>query len=96
MIIRIAGAAARLEDVENLKGFKVVADSADPTALSAALAVAGRLDGEHAWINEAWLRANTASQGADWQANFEKMLAYAQSKGWIENGSIRAHIERPG
>jgi hypothetical protein len=59
-----------------------------------ASAGAGRLDGDHAFIDTDWLRAN-APDDAAWPEGFTKMLGYARSKGWLDDrGAIQAHIER--
>lgn len=56
---------------------------------------AGRLDGDDAGINVDWLRRNTADRPAKWQGDFDKMLAYAVSKGWMDarGAVLKAHIE---
>lgn len=85
-----------LEDADNFKAFKVVAATASDEALRTALAEAGagRLDGEHVWVSADWLRAQ-AGGSAEWGKNFEGLLAFAGSKGWLDDqGAVRAHIER--
>lgn len=95
MIIRINANGASLENADDLKSFKVVAAREAPFALGDA----GRRDGEVVWVSEAWLRRNTADRPQDWRDGFEKMVAFAKSKGWYadaEGGqpaAIRAHIE---
>ena len=86
----------RLEDPDNLRDFKVVADSAkdslDQVGAALAAAGAGIIDAGHAWISERWLRAQNGD--AAWQEGLGKVVDYARSKGWVdENGRIRAHIE---
>ncbi len=94
MIIAIdAGGAVTLQEADNFRGFKVTSAVSGKDALAKALASVGRYDGEHAWISRAWLEKQGASHGASWKAEFDKMLGYAQSKGWVENDSIRAHVE---
>jgi hypothetical protein len=88
--------AVALDDPENFRAFKLVSATPDAAALAAALSGIGRIDGAHAWIDETWLRAKGADYGAGWEAEFDTMLAFAQSKGWVENGAIRAHIEQAG
>ena len=50
-------------------------------------------DGGDVWINVGSLTAGERS--AEWTTSFEKMLAYAESKGWTdgERRRIRAHLE---
>jgi hypothetical protein len=95
MIIRVGAEGASLGDADDLKSFKVVA----PRAASFALGDAGRRDGDVVWVSEAWLRASTAEMPQAWRDGFEKMVAFARSKGWYteaqdgQPAAIRAHIE---
>jgi hypothetical protein len=55
-------------------------------------------DGEHAWLFVEELRALALTTGlpAGWGGDFDNMLRFATSKGWVDDGrgAIRAHIER--
>jgi hypothetical protein len=95
MIIRVQGGRVSLEDIDTLTAFKVAATESDRAGLGAALAPAGRFDGEHAWISEFWVRKSAAGRPPEWTAGFEKMLTFARSKGWYDDASaaIRAHID---
>ena len=94
MIIAIdASGTVSLKDATDFKGFKVTAPNADSAFLTKALAAAGHYDGSHAWILQGWLIEQGKAHGAAWREGFDKMAAFAQSKGWIENGAIRAHVE---
>jgi hypothetical protein len=94
MIIAIeVDGAVSLKEASDFKGFKVTAPNDDSTFLTKALGPAGRHDGSHAWISQDWLIEQGKAHGAAWREGFGKMAAYAQSKGWIENGAIRAHVE---
>jgi hypothetical protein len=93
MFVKVSVAGATLEDVDNFKAFKVISD-ATPEHREPVLAAIGRIDGDHVWIDSAWLRRNGRPDDALWLAGFEKMAAYAKGAGWIdEHGAIRAHIE---
>lgn len=85
-----------LNEATDFKGFKVTTAKTDNAFLTEALSVAGRYDGAHAWISQDWLIKQGTAHGASWKEGFDKMAAYAQSKGWIENGAIRAHVEMAG
>ncbi len=97
MIVVAEGGAARLEEAENLKGFNLLArySEGDLDSVGAALADAGRVGDGHAWIDEAWLRTAAGPRDAAWKSDFDKMVAFAKSKGWYDEPtrSIRAHIE---
>jgi hypothetical protein len=95
MIIRIdASGAVSLKEATDFKGFKVTTPNTDGGFLAKALAVAGRYDGSHAWIAQSWLIEQGKTHGDAWREEFDVMAAYAQSKGWIESGAIRAHVEK--
>jgi hypothetical protein len=57
---------------------------------------AGRLEGNEAAVSIKWLRQRTASRSQQWQGDFDRMLAYASSSGWIDpaGDAVIAHIER--
>lgn len=80
--------------VLDLKSIPPIATLAEPDDFGR-FEVAAERPG-HATIAAEELRRLAGARAADpeWQSNLEKMLAYADSKGWIEaDGSIRAHIE---
>jgi len=59
-------------------------------------AAAGRLEGDEAFVTIDAVRRMAKGRVADtWDADFEAMLGYAKSKGWIDEGgnAITAHIE---
>jgi len=91
MFIKIpAVGAATLEDADNFKAFKVVSAAAPASAFAGI----GRLDGDHVWVDIAWLKANGRSDDSNWLAGLDKMLNYAKRSGWLdETGAVRAHIE---
>jgi len=92
MIIAVdASGKVALNEADNFRGFKVVSALTDKAKLGDALRAAGRYDGEHAWITKAWLIAQ-APKDANWRGEFDKMVAFAQSKGWVEGDAIRAHV----
>ncbi len=92
MIIKISATSpASLEDADNFKSFKVMSATAAPAS---AFANIGRRDGDHVWVDTAWLKANGRPNDPDWLASLDKMLTYAKGAGWLdENGAVRAHIE---
>jgi hypothetical protein len=88
---------AKLVEPDNFRDFKVVAETAkdrlEEVGEALKAAGAGAVDAGHAWISEAWLRANKSGEAA-WDEGFGKMLEFARSKGWVDDkGNIRAHIE---
>ena len=95
MIVRVHSDGVALEDIDTLTAFKVAAPEKLRVRLDEALGPAGGFDGEHAWISEAWLRKITADRPLEWGVGFEKMLAFARTKGWVDpsSGRVRAHVE---
>jgi hypothetical protein len=92
-------AAVSLSDEEDLTRFSVrvpEGTTAESIAGSLQAAGAGRLDGAQAAINVDWLREHTADRPAQWQGDFDKMLAYAASKGWMDAAGavVKAHRNR--
>lgn len=52
----------------------------------------------HAWVSEAWLRAELerSALAEGWQREYQSMLDYACRKGWLRADplAIRAHVVR--
>ena len=70
----------------------------DLAALGHALvdADAGRVHGDHAFVDIGAVRRLASGRvGESWAEDFEKMLAYARSKGWLDESgnAIQAHVE---
>lgn len=99
MVIVVDGDSVRLDEPEDLKGFKVVVESGDEASAVQALASVGRLvDRETAWIRRGAVRALAHGRvDDDWDAEFDAMLEYAASKGWLtdDRSEIQAHVEWP-
>ena len=97
MFVRVDAAAGRseLHEADDLQRLHVELVGGDePGAAAAALGDLGRVDGEHAWLDIAALRAaGPADPG--WVERFDAMIEYARSKGWTDGaGAVRAHVER--
>ena len=94
-----AAPAVALDEPADFTRFHVaVRGGRDRSSLERALtaAGAGRLDGDDALIDVAWLRAAAAGRvDVGWEDGLAGMLAYAERKGWTdaEQRSVRAHVE---
>ncbi|MCT2581603.1 hypothetical protein [Actinophytocola gossypii] len=93
MYVRVNAGTASVEDVRNLRQLHVELAGIDDRAAAEALAGAGlgELDGDHAWLRIAALRA--AGEDA-WRAEFDAMIEYARTKGWVDGERVRAHVVR--
>jgi hypothetical protein len=98
MFLYVEPASRRVElrEPADCKRFHVEAPGADPGTVRAALAEAqvGTVSEDgHAWIDPAAVRRlATGRVVAGWEDDFAAMIAYAGSKGWLdEAGRIRAH-----
>lgn len=92
-----------LEDAGNFGEFHVAIDGDVAAALAAfdGRAAVSERD-NHLWIDIAFVQELAGDAGdaadAEWQAQFDNMLAYANSKGWIDEAAnrVEAHIQPPG
>jgi hypothetical protein len=80
--------------VDNFRAFAVVV-TGEPD-LGAGLDGLGAVDGDHVFLDPEGVKRLAGERAAgDWGANFDKMIEFARSKGWVDElGRVRAHIER--
>jgi hypothetical protein len=70
-------------------------DGVDTEQAAARFAEVGsELTDEHVWLDIAWLRA-AGPDDDDWRAQFDAMIGYARSKGWVDEPGtrVRAHVQ---
>ena len=100
MYVKVENAeSVTLCDEDDLTRFSVqVPKDSSAETISSYLAQtgAGRLEGDEAVVSIEWLRRRTASRSQQWHGDFDRMLAYASSSGWIDpaGDAVIAHIER--
>lgn len=101
MFVRISGPGGQpaLVEAEDCKKFHVSYGGADGTPAQVAAALgdwaAGATD-EHVWIRIAAVRSAAAGTvGPGWDGEFDGMVGYAASKGWLNEAgdAIAAHVE---
>lgn len=88
---------SRGDDLKTLS--MVVHQGAEIEAALAAADAGFVLDDGHAMVSIDYLRATAQPLSGgidDWMIAFEKMIAYADSHGWVQDGNVRVHIERAG
>lgn len=94
MIVRIdASGAVSLDDAADLKRLHVeAADAATAGDALAAAGAGGPAEDGHVALAISWLRA--ASAGAAPADEFDAMIGYATSKGWVDVDAqtVRAHL----
>lgn len=82
---------------EELTAFHAVSTTTDSSAVGPAMGDAGDDAGEgHVWVSADWIRSQVADEvSGDWRSSFDGMIAYAASKGWMNEAGthIKAHIE---
>ena len=98
MIVRVEpDASITLDDPNTFTAFAVRAEKQDLAQIVAAFgadATAG--EGDHVWIAISRLHElGRIHGGPDWRAGCDGMIAFAKSKGWVDEqrGLVRAHVE---
>lgn len=99
MKIELTDVRVRLLDSDDFAHFLVwapVAYDDNPIADLFLQCGAGYLAADGAMISVRWAHAQVEPATAASLENFQAMLSFAESRGWIADGgrSIRAHIER--
>lgn len=96
--VRVDG-SARIHEPDNFRRFHVeTVASMSPGQIQSALGPLGYLEGDHAFIRIAELRAALAAHADNgWSEQFESMIARAKGAGWVsaDGSAIRAHIVCP-
>ena len=104
MYVEVKGAqngsdVVALRNVEDLTRFSVHVpknSSAELVSRWLTQSGAGRLEGDEVAVNVEWIRRQTGSRSEEWHGSFERMLAYAATRGWIDPAgeAVLAHVER--
>jgi hypothetical protein len=92
MYVAKGNAGVELREPEDCGRFSVSTDAADGLAAAGAGYVA---DGA-GFVRVDWLRDQAAGRvGDDWPDRFEKMLAFAATRGWLtaDGSHVRGHLE---
>ncbi len=85
---------AVVTDVEDLERLEVLAPAGlQDDELAGRLGDLGRVDGDHVRLSIARLRGSGPADPA-WGEQFDGMIGYATSKGWVEGTAVRAHVVR--
>jgi len=83
----------RLADADDLTRFSVVTD--DLEELAERVGQFGYLDDGAAFVRSDWIR-DSGPRTSEWSSALDKMLAVAESSGWLTDGHVQAHIVQPG
>lgn len=102
MIVFVDSASARVElrEPEVLNRFHVEVPGGDAGVAVRALGADGRAAeaADHVWVRIGALREWAQGRVDEgWGDGFEKMIAYAKSKGWVDDAGthVQAHIQQP-
>jgi hypothetical protein len=100
LFVEITHGHAVLRELDDLRSLSV-RHSATVTHDDVANALArdglGALDGDgHAWLDIDALLNCDAAPGPRWRQDFTAVIAYAESRGWVRDGRVRAHLEVSG
>ena len=90
-----------LEDPDSFTGFHLRAPDRPMDWLLATLGSAGKAatEPDHVWLSIDRLHAlGEKHGGADWRDGCDQMLAYAETRGWLdeERCFVQAHVEQQG
>ncbi len=99
MIVRVQeDGTLALDDADTFTAFSAHAPGRDAPAIAAAFGTDGEMrDDDHVWISIARLHELGEVHGSDgWREGCDGMIAFATSKGWVDEakGLVRAHIDR--
>ena len=98
LITSAQGTGVSVVEPDDLKRLSVESRLTDPGQVATALhrAGAGRLDGDHAWLDTDFLRRTAApAEPATWTTEFDAMIRYADRHGWVspDGRQVRAHVD---
>jgi hypothetical protein len=102
MLVKASAGRVTLEERDNFRAFKLVAEDPrhDIEMIRHVLAGAAELpDADTAWVFESWLRGYPdVAQDAAWQQSLSAMIEKARPHGWIDDTrkAIKAHVEWVG
>jgi hypothetical protein len=99
MIVRLGPEGGpSLDEPNDCTRFHLEAPASVLASLGERLGEAGTTAGApegHAWVDIAWVRAQAEGRVPEtWPGDFDGMLAYARTKGWLDAGgtAIQAHV----
>jgi hypothetical protein len=97
LFVEITHGGAVLRELDDLRSLSVrhpATAARDEVASALHREDLGLLDGDgHAWLDIQWLLDAGAAQGPRWSQDFSGMIGFAQSRGWVRDGRVRAHLE---
>jgi hypothetical protein len=99
MFVKVRAGRVTLEERDNFRAFKLVAEGprGGIETIRRVLAGAAELpDADTAWVLVSWLRGYPeVAQDAAWQQSLSAMIEKARPHGWIDDTrkAIKAHVE---
>ncbi len=98
-IVLSRAADPEVTGVDELTSLDVLAPPDIPAdQLTDRLRPLGTVEGGHAWLDVAQLRAHGRPDDEEWVAGFEGMVGYAAGQGWLDasGSAVRAHLSGRG
>lgn len=95
--ISISENQATIHESEILNSFDIRSSELDPQEIIKIIGNESSVaDNDHIWISIAWILSQLQHQhDSEWREQFENMITYAKSKGWVneDHTHLQAHIE---
>lgn len=93
--IRRNPSTAVLLEADDLTSLSIVTLDGGRSAVADLDGVVTFDEGGYGWINRQWLVREGGFEAGSRRDDFEKMIAFAASRGWVDpmTGAVRAHVE---
>ncbi|MBT95016.1 MAG: hypothetical protein CL431_03500 [Acidimicrobiaceae bacterium] len=95
--ISVSENQATIHQSEILNTFEIRSSEPDPEEI---IRIIGNkstiIDSDHIWVSITWILNQVQHQhDSEWKEQFENMVSYAKSKGWVNESQthLQAHIE---
>jgi len=98
--IDLSNNGASIQDVRTLTEFEIRSQEINAEQTSSLIGGGSYVkDESHVWVSINWILENIKEEvNDDWNMEFNKMIAYAKTKGWVNEKEthLQAHIEPTG
>lgn len=93
LILSQDGRTVRIEEPANFTRLSILASS--PVVVADAFRECRHSADGHVFLPVAMVRglAGELATDSEWQRDFDAMIAFARSSGWVEEDSVRVHVD---